>query len=139
MVTLETIRKDMEAQLALDNNIQSVVVNADTIDEALSDAAVQLDSKVSYLEYEVIEKGSDGFLGLAKKPWKVRIYQTSEGLAKKKKVVSSSGISSEEFSEEIKTVDQDGLFYIRHFGNDICLKVVLPGGKGKNVDPKEII
>ena len=139
MVTLETIRKDMEAQLALDNNIQSVVVNADTIDEALSDAAVQLDSKVSYLEYEVIEKGSDGFLGLAKKPWKVRIYQTSEGLAKKKKVVSSSGISSEEFSEEIKTVDQDGLFYIRHFGNDICLKVVLPAGKGKNVDPKEII
>lgn len=139
MVTLETIRKDMEAQLALDNNIQSVVVNADTIDEALSDAAVQLDSKVSYLEYEVIEKGSDGFLGLAKKPWKVRIYQTSEGLAKKKKVVSSSGISSEEFSEEIKTVDQDGLFYIRHFGNDICLKVVLPVGKGKNVDPKEII
>ena len=59
MVTLETIRKDMEAQLALDNNIQSVVVNADTIDEALSDAAVQLDSKVSYLEYEFMEKCSD--------------------------------------------------------------------------------
>ena len=35
MVTLEQIRKDMEAQFALDSAIQSVEVNADTLDEAL--------------------------------------------------------------------------------------------------------
>ena len=85
MVTLEQIRKDMEAQFALDSAIQSVEVNADTLDEALADGAVQLDSKVSNLEYEIIEKGSDGFLGLAKKPWKVRSCQTAEAIAKKKK------------------------------------------------------
>ena len=68
MVTLEQIRKDMEAQFALDSAIQSVEVNADTLDEALADGAVQLDSKVSNLKYEIIEKRSDGFLGLAKIP-----------------------------------------------------------------------
>ncbi|MBP5587473.1 MAG: FapA family protein [Treponema sp.] len=139
MVTLETIRKDMEAQLELDSNIQSVEVNADSLDEALADAAVQLDSRVSHLEYEVIEKGSDGFLGLAKKPWKLRIYQTAEGLAKKKKTMAGVSINDDELDEEIKTVDQDGMFYIRHFGDKICLKVILPIGKGSPVDPKAII
>ena len=139
MVTLETIRKDMEALLEFDNNIQSVVVNADTLDEALSDAAVQLDSKVSQLEYEVIEKGSDGFLGLAKKPWKIRIYQTAEAIAKKKKVMAAAAGVDDGLDEEVKSVDQDGMFYIRHFADNICLKVVLPIGKGRNVDAKSII
>lgn len=129
----------MESQFEIDSSIQSVVVNADTIDEALADAAVQLDSKVSYLEYEVIEKGSDGYLGLAKKPWKVRVYQTAEGLAKKKKVVVATAGASKELAEEVKSVDQDGIFYIRHFGDDICLKVLLPVGNGKHVDARDII
>lgn len=139
MVTLETIRKDMEAQLALDNSIQSVIVNADTLDEALADAAVQLDSKVSTLEYEIIEKGSDGFLGLAKKPWKLRIYPTAEAIAKKKKILADSDFDAEQFDEEVKTVDQDGMYYIRHFGDNICLKVTLPVGKGHPVELKHIL
>lgn len=139
MVTLETIRKDMEAQLEIDKTIQSVEVNADTIDEALADAAVQLDSRVVFLEYEIIEKGSDGFLGLAKKPWKLRVYQSAEGIAKKKKIVTATGFDTEDFSEEVKTVDQDGMYYIRHFGDNICLKVILPVGKGQYVDSKSVI
>ena len=139
MVTLEQIRKDMEAQFALDSAIQSVEVNADTLDEALADGAVQLDSKVSNLEYEIIEKGSDGFLGLAKKPWKVRIYQTAEAIAKKKKVMADADFDTEHFDEEIKSVDQDGMFYIRHFGDSICLKVTLPCGKGRPVELRQIV
>ena len=139
MVTLEQIRKDMEAQFALDSAIQSVEVNADTLDEALADGAVQLDSKVSNLEYEIIEKGSDGFLGLAKKPWKVRIYQTAEAIAKKKKVMADADFDTEHFDEEIKSVDQDGMFYIRHFGDNICLKVTLPCGKGRPVELRQIV
>ena len=139
MVTLEQIRKDMEAQFALDSAIQSVEVNADTLDEALADGAVQLDSKVSNLEYEIIEKGSDGFLGLAKKPWKVRIYQTAEAIAKKKKVMADADFDTEHFDEEIKSIDQDGMFYIRHFGDNICLKVTLPCGKGRPVELRQIV
>lgn len=138
MVDLESIRQDMQTQLEIDNSVRSVVVNADTLDEALADAAVQLDSRVSLLEYEVIEKGSDGFLGLAKKPWKLRIYPTSEVVAKKKKLMDND-FSAEQFNQEVKTVDRDGVFYIRHFGDNICLKVVLPIGKGKHVDLKHII
>ena len=75
----------MEAQLELDSNIQSVEVNADSLDEALADAAVQLDSRIAHLEYEVIERGSDGFLGIGKKPWKLKIYQDPETIVKRQK------------------------------------------------------
>ena len=50
MVTLESIRKDMSVQLKNDQELQSVEVQADTLDEALADAAVQLDCRVSNLE-----------------------------------------------------------------------------------------
>ena len=69
MVTLESIREEMKKRLELDNQLHSVEVYADTIDEALADASVQLDTKVANLQYEIIEKGSDGILGLGKKHW----------------------------------------------------------------------
>ena len=139
MVTLDKIRKDMEAQFEIDSNIQCVIVNADTIEDALADAAVQLDSKVSHLEYEVIEKGSNGFLGLAKKPWKLSIYQTLEGLSKKKKRNLDIDFGDDQSNEEVVSVDQDGIYYIRHFGDSICLKVIPPVGNGKPVDVKNIL
>ena len=140
IVTLETVRKDMKTQLDLDNSIHVVEVNADTLDECLADASTQLETKVSALEYEILERGSDGFLGLAKKPWKVRIYQNAEIVAAKKK--KSAGLAQgvdEEVEEENKIVDKDGLYYIRHFGEEILVKVILPAGQGKNVDAKELI
>ena len=126
MVGLDVIRKDMEALLAEDKSLNAIEVNADSLDEALADAATQLDARVVNLEYEVLERGSDGFLGLAKKPWKLRIYQNAASLAKKKKAAAQDAFAADELDEEVKIVDRDGLYYIRHFGDDIMLKVVLP-------------
>lgn len=140
IVTLETVRKDMKTQLDLDNSIHVVEVNADTLDECLADASTQLETKIAGLEYEILERGSDGFFGLAKKPWKVRIYQNSEIVAaKKKKIAGLAQSVDEKVEEENKIIDKDGLYYIRHFGDDILVKVLLPVGEGKNVDAKELI
>ena len=57
MVTLEKIRAEMRTRLNIDKELHSVDVHADTIDEALADAAVQLDTRVVNLQYEVIEEG----------------------------------------------------------------------------------
>ena len=78
MVSLDKIREEMQRRLVIDRELNSVEVNADTIDEALADASVQLDTRVNDLEFEVVEKGSNGFLGIGKKPWKLRIYQNAE-------------------------------------------------------------
>ena len=133
MVTLDSIRKDMAQMHERDSDISSVEVRADSLDEALADAAVQFNTKVNNLEYEVLEKGFDGFLGIAKKPWAIRVYQNPDTI-KKSASLSSSDILAGFMGEEKKIVSKDGLYYIHHFDNDLVLKVTLPEGKGHPVD-----
>ncbi len=138
MVTLERIRRDMKDLYSVDNELHYVDVNADTIDEALEDAAVQLDTKVSNLNYEVIEKGSDGFLKLGKKPWKLRIYQDPSTIKKTVKLASEGLFDDKDISEAEEIQNKDGLYFVRHFGSDIMLKVIVQSGNGEPVDIKDV-
>lgn len=138
MVTLDKIREDMAEMLKIDSALHTVEVNADSMDEALSDAAVQLDTKPSNLEYEILEKGSDGFMGIGKKPWKVRIYQNPATI--KVSAVLGGAVDGEEVAaEEAKQEYRDGLYYVRHFDSDIMLKVLLPVGGGMPAEFKEVM
>ena len=133
MVTLDSIRKDMAEMYERDKEINFVEVRADTLDEALADAAVQFNTKVSNLEYEVMEKGFEGFMGIAKRPWNIKVYQNPESLRKIVKFKSASIMGGFDEEEE-KPVSKDGIYYVHHFDNEIALKVVLPRGNGKPVD-----
>ena len=139
MVGLDVIREEMRKRLELDKELNMVEVIADTIDEALQDASVQLDAKVSSLQYEIIEKGSDGFLGMGKKPWKLSIYQDPSTIKRKQKL-ASDGLIIDDSGEEVEQIkDRDGLFYVHHFSSDIMLKVIPPVGKGAPVEFKDIM
>ena len=139
MVTLDQIREEMISRLAVDKELNHVDVHADTIDEALADAAVQLDVKASSLQYEILERGSDGFLGLGKKPWKLKIYQDPTTIVKKVKHAAGGAAVDGEDSEAEQIQSKDGLYYVRHFGTDIMLKIVLPVGEGTPVELKEVL
>lgn len=139
MVTLEKVREDMKALLTVDQNLHFVEVNADTIDEALADAVVQLDTKLSNLHYEVVEKGSDGILGLGKKPWKIMVYQDPTTVKKVAKLASEGLFDEGEEGAAAQIVNRDGLFYVRHFKSEIMLKVILPTGEGLPIELKDVL
>ena len=139
MVTLEKLREDMNTLLQVDKNLHFVEVNADTIDEALADAVVQLDTKLSNLHYEVVEKGSDGILGLGKKPWKIMVYQDPATVKKAQRLASEGLFEEGEGDETSQVINRDGLYYIRHIKSDIMLKVLLPTGEGLPVDLKDVL
>lgn len=46
--------------------------SAKTVDDALTEALVKLETTSDQIEYEVIEKGSNGFLGIGSKPAVIR-------------------------------------------------------------------
>ena len=139
MVTLEKLREDMNTLLQVDKNLHFVEVNADTIDEALADAVVQLDTKLANLHYEVVEKGSDGILGLGKKPWKIMVYQDPATVKKTTRLASEGLFEEGEEGEVAQIVNRDGLYYIRHFKSDIMLKVLLPVGEGLPIELKDVL
>ena len=45
--------------------MEYITVSAKTLDDAITEALIQLGVTSDQLEYEVIEKGSAGFLGLS--------------------------------------------------------------------------
>lgn len=50
-----------------------VEFTAKTVDEALTQAAIKLETTSDKLEYEIIEAGSNGILGIGKKPAKIKV------------------------------------------------------------------
>ncbi len=139
MVTLEVIRKDMKKLLDVDESLNYVDVLADTLEEALADAAVQLETRVALLEYEVLERGSKGFLGFVKKNWKIRAYEVASSVTKKKKSKSDDIFADDDLEKEEIIQDKDGAFFVHRFGSKLNLKVVLPIGNGENVNIKDVL
>ncbi len=60
-------------------------ITGKTVDEAIANAILELGTTLENIEYEVIEKESSGFLGMNKKPAKikVRIKRSTENITKK--------------------------------------------------------
>ncbi len=139
MVTLDKLRIDMEKQLAFDKDIHTVEVRADTLDECLDDAAVQLDSKKNNLEYEVIERGSQGVIGLMKKPWRIRVYENPTVIRQKKEKEAAFLAGDLAGASNAENERVDGMFYVHRFGSHIFVKVTLPKGSGTPVSASDLI
>ena len=52
--------------------MEMITVTAKTVDEAVTKALIQLETTSDKLEYEVVDKGSAGFLGIGAKPAVIR-------------------------------------------------------------------
>ena len=52
--------------------MEEITVSAKTLDDAITEASVQLGVTSDHLDYEVIEKGSSGFLGIGAKQAVIR-------------------------------------------------------------------
>lgn len=53
--------------------MEYIEVTAKNVDDAITEALVQLGTTSDQIEYEVIEKGSNGFLGFNSKPAKIKV------------------------------------------------------------------
>ncbi len=77
-------------------------------------------------------------MGVAKKPWVLRVYQNSQFIQKKmEEALAVSG--GTDAQEEAKNLDVDGIYHVRRFGDGIYLKIVLPVGKGRPVNFNDVI
>jgi len=72
-----------------------ITVSAKTLDDAITEALIQLGVTSDMLEYDVIEKGSSGFLGIGSKQAVIRAW--------KKQIVEETD-ELEELKEEIQEV-----------------------------------
>lgn len=109
-----------------------IEITGKTVDDAITEALIRLETTSGNIEYEVIEKESSGFLGLNKKPARIRaaLKKTIKDTAVDflESVFEVMGVPSEievEYNEEEKEMD------INVVGADMG---VLIGKRGQTLD-----
>lgn len=130
MVNLEQIREAMALRLEEDQSRVFVEVAADTLDEALANAAIQLGVQVRELDYEILQRGTSSFLSMNRKNWFIRAYE----MQKKKRKATKRGdeaVSGEESAFVPLIEDKNGDAFVFCAPDGVYLKVVQPIGKGK--------
>lgn len=126
----------MKEQAEFDRSKQETQVAGSTLKNALSNAAMELGLPIRMINYEILQKGSSGVLGIGKKDWLIIAYVASDT----KKSASASddlldplGMSSVEIVE-----DKDAAYYIRLNRGVAKLMVVPSKGTGRDVKQKTI-
>ena len=112
--------------------MEFIEVSAKTVEDALTDASVQLGITSDQLEYEVVEKGSSGFLGIGSKNAVIRVKVKSSIEDEVKKFLTSVFNAMNMEVEIIINKNEDEKFLdVELKGDDMG---VLIGKRGQTLD-----
>ena len=106
-----------------------------SVEEGLETASRKLNAGVSDLEYEILGKGSKGFLGIGKKPFRILIKRILPQVSAELQELSD--ITQKMAKGEI-IQDMDGSFKVRVTKKGIMLIVNSPKGKGRRISLQEV-
>lgn len=139
MVTLEQLRELMKKKAEEDRAVNSVTVSGNTLEEALSQAATELGLRIKQLEYDVIQRGSTGVLGMGRKPWSLIVYQTAKKVAAEE--AGDFHLLDQSLQMEVQEVvkDKDGECFVRLWADGVYVKVTKPIGAGNEVTEEEAL
>lgn len=107
-------------------------ISAKTVDEALTEALMKLETTSDQIEYEVIEKESSGLLGLFSKPAKIRVCKKESVDDKVRNFLADL---FEKMEIEVEVVldykQEEGVIEIELKGNEMGLLI---GKRGQTLD-----
>jgi len=129
MISTSQLRDYMRSQLEEERARRSIRVSGVSIQDALRQASIELGLPITKLQYELLERGSRGFLGAGKKDFELLVYELVE-----EKPVAEAGLDIEGFDfeteKQILPQDKDGEIFVRLTHEGAFLKVTRPLGRG---------
>ena len=135
MVDFVQLQYAMKERLDRDRAINIIEVEGATLEDAVAEASTLLNMPIRRIEYEVLIKGSSGFLGTGVKNWKIKAYEqvTAETIEEEKEAAAEA---AEEAAKA--ALDKDGQAYVHLLHDGVYLKVVSPVGRGRKVHPPAV-
>jgi len=136
MIDFVQLQEIVKEHLESDRAIRSIDASGPTLEAAVNEAVALLDTSIRRLEYEIIERGSSGFMGAGKKDWVIRAYERAQ--VKKKKSAQQDVV--DEDAEKVQIIqDKDGDVFIQRWTDGVYMKVIPPVGNGKKVSVSSAI
>ncbi|MCL2244210.1 MAG: FapA family protein [Treponema sp.] len=128
MIDFVQLQQIVKEHLEQDRSIKVIEASGPTLDAAVNEAATLLDTSIRRLEYEIVVRGSSGFMGAGMKDWTIRAYEH--------KRIKKTKLAEEEFSDEIDSdipviIDKDGEAFAQRWPTGVFLKITPPVGNGK--------
>ena len=127
-INLEQLQEYMRKQSAEDKKNRTITVEAESIPDALKKASIELGIAVRDLEYETLDRGSPGTLGIGRKPWRLNVYERSREV--KTSVEVEEEARSAEPEAENRPKDLPGEAFVRVNNDGVFLRVTRPQGRG---------
>src|SRR4030042_3871981 len=118
----------------------AIEVYADSIAQALELASKDLGVDITLLDYQIIEKGTRGFMGFGRIPYRVLVSPLADREEMGELAALEHKLSREHVAGMTGTgkPNIDGTFRIRVIRSGIWLTVMPPKGKGAKVSLDEI-
>lgn len=138
MVDVDQLRQYMRHQAEVDRDRQEIRASGASLDEALSQASIELGVPIRRLEYEVVQEGSKGAFGVGRRDWKVVVYEAKQAVAEDY-IPAADNAESAGPKAPSAPVDKDGDAYVRLAPEGALLKVIRPIGRGKRATDRQAV
>jgi uncharacterized protein (DUF342 family) len=127
---MEQLQAFMRKAAQDDKSKKYVNVSGETLEDALREAAVELGIPIKSIEYEVLENGSRGVLGMGKRPFLIVAYPAQS----QSDISEGDDVLDMDFGfDAAEATDTDGQAFVRLTPEGILLKVTPPVGEGAPV------
>ncbi len=129
MVDFAQIQEYMRQRLKNDRDQRYVNVSGKDLEDALHQAAIELSLPIKKIEYEVLDAGSKGMLGMGKKPCLILAYPASVPVEDEALPIADGDF---DIAFEMGK-SRDGKVYIRRNLDGVYMKISQPQGDGSKV------
>ncbi len=135
--------KDMLLSLADEDEASGneIEVFADSVRQALEMAAREFKVDISTLDYSILEKGTQGFLGVGRQPYRVLVKPSkTEDAYRDLDEIEKKILKTSQTDLELRNVDRysDGKVKIRVTKSGIWLTITKPTGGGRPADVNDV-
>ncbi|TVQ23305.1 MAG: DUF342 domain-containing protein [Spirochaetaceae bacterium] len=137
MVTLDQIQAYMRDQLVEDGEKSFVNVSGESLEDALSQASIELGIPVRRIEYEVLERGTRGVLGVGRKPCLILAYPAKH--IEEDNAGPDVAIDLSLLASDAEPADRDGGVFVRLTPDGIMMKVTRPVGSGDRATERDAL
>ncbi|MBN2402533.1 MAG: FapA family protein [Spirochaetes bacterium] len=142
MSNLKNFLKNIEDEGQDSSSGNDVEVFADSVKQALELASRELNADISMLDYEILEKGTPGLLGIGRKPYHLLVRQSESGGQYKDVLDIEKKLSKVSIGDDIQLIKSgeniDGKCKIRVSKSGIWLTVSAPKGRGKRIELSDV-
>ena len=112
--------------------MEFIEVSAKTVDDAITEASIQLGTTSDKIEVEVIEKGSTGFLGIKSKPAIIKARKKNDTVDNIREFLENVfSAMNMEVTIDIKKAEDDKVYEVELSGKEMGLLI---GKRGQTLD-----